>query len=388
MNICFVVSTFPSRSQTFVTTQVLHALGEGHSVTVACKKGAPDPGLSSEARELLKKVRVLTWPPSPHALLQYLPKRLRNWIIQRQANDAWRHQIEADLVIAHFGYAGAAVARAQRGWAARPPLMTIYHGRDVSVEYRRNRLAKYKGLFADGDLHLTVNAPFADCLVAGGAPRDRVETHHLGVPVARYPFSPTAPGAPLRLVTVARLVPKKGLNFAIAALKRLRDTQPEIDWSFDIGGEGPIEQDLRDQVAEAGLDDRIRFLGALSHEDSLALIAGAHALVLPSVTAGDGDQEGIPVTLMEAMALGTVVCTTRHSGIPELVTHGVSGLLSEERDVDGLCANIAALATGAVDADAMVGEARGTIECKFDEGNQTAALFERGRRLADAANDG
>lgn len=381
MKICFAVTVFPARSQTFVTTQVLRALADGHSVRVACREAASDPGLSPDDLERLKAVRMIDWPPQPSPALRHLPRRLRDWIVQRQVNRSWRRQVDADLVIAHFGYTGAAVARAQKGWTARPLLVTIFHGRDVSVEYRRNLLAKYRDLFALGDLHLTVNAPFADLLVAGGAPRDRVETLHLGVPVDDYAFAPTPPAACLRLASVARLVPKKGISVAIEALARLHALRPEIDWRYEIGGDGPVEGDLRRQVAEAGLDDRIRFLGPLSHAASLKLIADAHALLLPSVTADDGDQEGLPVTLMEAMALGTPVCTTRHSGIPELVTHGQTGLLSDEGDADTLCANIVSLADGSTDADLMARTARAIVERDFDDGRQTAIMLARCRDL-------
>lgn len=390
MRICFVVSTFPSRSQTFVTTQVLRALRDGHDVAVACRAGREDggrvadndAGLSPEARALLGEVRRFAWPPPPPSVLRHVSGRFRDWIVQRMANRAWRRQVASDVVVAHFGYAGAAVARAQRGWAARPRLVTIYHGRDVAVEAQRDGLARYRDLFVQGDLHLAVNVPFAEMIVAGGAPRERVRTHHLGIPVAKYHFAPAAPAEPLRLAAVARMVPKKGLHVAIEALRRLTERHPEIGCCLDIGGEGPLEAALQAQVAEAGLGERIRFLGPLSHDAALALIARSHALVLPSETAEDGDQEGIPVTLMEAMALGAVVCTTDHSGIPELVEHGRTGLLSEEGCAEGLCANLLALATGCVDAKTIARAARETVERDFDDDRQTTALFSMCRRLA------
>ena len=130
------------------------------------------------------------------------------------------------------------------------------------------------------------------------------------------------------------------------------------------------------------------FAGSMDHADTLALIAQADALVLPSRTAADGDQEGIPVTLMEAMALGTVVCSTRHSGIPELIEHGTSGLLAEEGDAEGLFDAIVAVADETVDLDAMARAARATVERDFDEARQNEALIARCRALvAGDANE-
>ncbi|MFO6464230.1 glycosyltransferase [Jannaschia sp. KMU-145] len=389
MRICFVVSTFPARSQTFVTAQVLHALRAGHDVTVACRQADEDAGLSPDDVRRLEQVRRVDWPPRLESSTRYLPPRLHDAIRRRAERWTWR-QIESDLVIAHFGYAGAAVARARQPGKPSPPLVTIFHGRDVSVEHHRNGLRKYRGLFAAGDLFLTVNEPFAELLVAGGAPRARVEVLHLGVPTERYAFTLPEPfgSRRLRFASVARLVPKKGLHVAIAALARLHRKAPELDWTYEIGGSGPCEEDLRRQAAAAGLSDRIRFLGPLSHQSTVALIADADAFLAPSITAEDGDQEGIPVTLMEAMALGTPVCTTRHSGIPELVSHGRTGLLSDEGDADALCDNLNALSDGSADVAALATAARRWIEREFDLSRQTEALFARCRAVMDRAHAG
>ncbi|MGJ5619409.1 glycosyltransferase [Sulfitobacter sp. MF3-043] len=384
MKICFSVSSFPAISQTFVTSQVLYAVRMGYEVTVACKVFDPDTPLSPDARDLLDRVRIVVWPPQKPSILRTLPTALFDRLVARLDRLAWRRQIDSEVVIAHFGYRGAAVARAQRGWANRPLLVTVFHGRDVSVEYQRNKMARYRDLFADGDLHLTVNAPFARHLIDCGAPADRVDTHHLGIPVEHYDFAPPATGKSLLLLSVSRLVEKKGINVAIDALALLRDSHPEIDWRYDIGGDGPLETELREQVEQAGLQDRIRFLGVLSHEDTLNRISRADLLLVPSVIAHDGDKEGIPVTLMEAMALGTPVCTTRHSGIPELVTHGETGLLTEEHDAKGLRDNILALALDTDKAMVLATAARRKIERDFNEERQNAQLLERCQMLSKA----
>ncbi|MEO0697600.1 MAG: glycosyltransferase [Pseudomonadota bacterium] len=383
MKICFSVSTFLSRSQTFVTTQVLYAVRAGHEVSVACKDVADDATLSAEDQALIDELRIIHWPPAPPPFLRHLPAAVVDRVIARRNARSWQRQIDADVIVAHFGYQGARIARAQSGWAERPPLITIYHGRDVSVEYKRNGMTKYRQLFAEGDLHLPVNRCFGELLVKAGAPADRVETLHLGVPVERYPFAQKPIGTPLRLVSVCRLVEKKGLDVAIEAMALMRARHPEVEWRYEIGGDGPKGAALRTLVAERGLGDRVRFLGALSHEETLERIAAADVLLAPSVTAADGDQEGIPVTLMEAMALGTVVCATRHSGIPELVEDGVSGVLVEERDVEGLCGAVASLEQGVPNVSQLVKAARRTAEKAFEEERQMLGLLARCQAVAD-----
>ncbi len=377
MKICFCVSSFPALSQTFVTSQVIHAVKQGHEVTVACKAFDDTTPLSPERKSVLRNVRIVIWP-SPHPqVLKALPNSLADRIVVRLDRSAWRRQIDADLVIAHFGYRGTAVARAQRNWKTRPPLVTIYHGRDVSVEYRRNALSRYRMLFEEGDLHVAVNTPFAHRLIDCGAPKARVETRHLGIPVSDYPFEPAELKTPLRLFSVCRLVEKKGLATAIDALALLREKHPEIDWRYDIGGDGPLAEDLHTRVIQLGLGETVHFLGALSHEHALKRMRDTDILLAPSCTAEDGDQEGIPVTLMEAMALGTPVCATRHSGIPELVEHNATGLLSEEKDPNGLCRNIAALAGDPHKARTLSVAARKMVEQAFNEDLQNVRFLER-----------
>lgn len=288
--------------------------------------------------------------------------------------------MKADVVVAHFGYGGLRVTQAQHGWKTPIPLVTIFHGRDVSVPQSRNGLAVYKDLFATGDRFWCVNEPFAKMLVDAGAPSDRVGTHHLGIPVSRYEFSSRPPGMRLSLISVCRLVEKKGIDVALKALAHLQSHNPDLDWSYDVGGDGPLMADLQAQAQTLGLAERVRFLGALSHDETLRRISEADAMLLPSVTAADGDQEGIPVTLMEAMALGTLVCTTRHSGIPELVKHGETGFLSDEHDHLGLATNI--LAIFAQPSMNVAANARKMIETHFNEDLQNALLLETCKMLS------
>ena len=143
---------------------------------------------------------------------------------------------------------------------------------------------------------------------------------------------------PVTLVTVARLVPKKGIEDAIRAVAALAPKYPTL--SFHIVGDGPQRSGCQTLIEELGVQNQIRLLGQQPAEGVKHALKSADIFVAPSYTASDGDIEGIPVAIMEAMASGLPVVSTNHSGIPELVMDGVTGCLVAERDVTNIAARL------------------------------------------------
>ncbi|PNG24745.1 glycosyltransferase family 4 protein [Methylocella silvestris] len=142
---------------------------------------------------------------------------------------------------------------------------------------------------------------------------------HVGVEIPKS-MAPLRPGQldPLRIILGARFVEKKGHIYLFEGIAAAGKSKVNVE--LDLFGDGPLEQRLRDSVRLLGISDRIRFRGVASHEALLsALRSGAYDVAtLPSVTGVDGDKEGIPVFLMEAMAAGIPVLTTPNGGILEL----------------------------------------------------------------------
>lgn len=144
-----------------------------------------------------------------------------------------------------------------------------------------------------------------------------------------------------RLVCVASLQPYKGIPVLIEACRRLAAAGHRF--RCDVVGEGRQRAELERRIAAAGLGDRVRLRGALRQDEIAALLGLATIVVLPSVVSRDGQMEGIPVALMEAMAAQRPVVASAISGIPELVEHGVNGLLVEPGNAVALAAAIAQL---------------------------------------------
>ena len=176
--------------------------------------------------------------------------------------------------------------------------------------YNRRYLSKITGI--DEDLiHVVRACPNLDRL-------DRIRRNEEG----------------FKVLTVARLVEKKGVKYAIMAMKEVIKEFPKVE--YRIVGTGPQEKELKDLVSSPGLERNVRFLGALSWEELSREYAKASIFVLPCVRAKNGDMDGIPVALMEAMYLRIPVISTRISGIPELVENYREGILTEPGNVGQL----------------------------------------------------
>lgn len=165
---------------------------------------------------------------------------------------------------------------------------------------------------------------------------DKVEIIRCGVDLEQFSTRPMKEiSKPIQLGMVGRLVEKKGTEYLVRALAILK--QQNIDVVVSIAGSGPLEQELKQLAMSLGLDDEsLRFLGPLPHKDVASFIIGLDVFVLPCQKDGNGDMDGIPVVLMEAMLSGVPVISTYISGIPELIVDGETGILVKPQDSEAL----------------------------------------------------
>lgn len=238
---------------------------------------------------------------------------------------------DIDHIHAHWIAVPATMAMIAARWADIPFSITA-HRYDIA----QGNLIPAKARYAQ--FIRTIDRPGSSELETQSLqPGWTTELLYMGVSLPERPVD-LRPGLldPLRILIGARFIEKKGHATLIDAIAEAR--RNGVNVSADLFGEGPLEHSIRDQVGRLGLTDAVRFTGVASHDQLLThLRSGRYdAAVLPSVTAGDGDKEGIPVFLMEAMAAGLPVVATPNGGISELVGPE-DGLLVAECDVAALC---------------------------------------------------
>lgn len=380
MRICIVADVFPRLSETFVVHQVEGLAARGHEVEVLCNDRGDDSGGA------LRRLARQRW--GPLSFLRPAANRAPPRVRHRFQGSLDRLDVtylrRFDVILANFGYEGARVARIKARVPGLPPLVTVFHGHDVATVAHDGAMFIYDDLFAQGARHLTVNRPFRETLVAAGAPPARTRVHHLGIPLDRPAFTPRNwAERPWRLLSVCRLTEKKGIEHALHALACV---PPALDWRYRIVGDGELAPALRRLCTDLGLDARVEFLGARPNEEVRHLLAKSHLFLLPSVAAANGDAEGVPVSLMEAMASGAVVVSSVHSGIPELVEDGLGGFLAPERDHRALASRLIRAMEDEPTLAGMARAARHRVETDFSLETQIDRLEEELRTVAaDAA---
>jgi colanic acid/amylovoran biosynthesis glycosyltransferase len=242
-----------------------------------------------------------------------------------------------NLVFSHFGPSG--LVGMLVGLMNDIPSVTIFHGYDVSMLLHSPRwVEQYQTLFQFGSHCICISEAGRQRLINIGCRPDRVSVVHLGVDVSEFSPSEQNPQGDatqeVRLLIVSRLAEKKGISYAMKALRRALEWVPTL--TLRIIGEGEEREKLEVLRHELGLEQPVLFLGSMDNAVLRREMLSCHIYLQPSVTAQDGDQEGIPVALMEALACGRPAIASRHSGIPELVLDGQTGLLVGERDTEGL----------------------------------------------------
>ncbi len=295
---------------------------------------------------------------------------------------------EPVVVHAHFGQSGpAALALAE---ALRIPLVVTFHGNDATItaaearrswrgrEYLRGR----QRVIDRAALFIAVSEFIRSRLLAQGYPEDKVVTHHNGIDVDY--FSRRSPQREPIVVFVGRFVEKKGCEYLLRALGRLAGQGQPVRGV--LLGDGPLRPELERVAHETGAN--VEFKGFLPLAEVRDWLGRASLVAVPSVTAANGDSEGLPTVILEAQAMGTPVVATRHAGNAEGLAEGRSALLVDESDVQGLADAIRYFMDSPQAVEAFGAAGRAFVTANFSIASQVTGLEQVYDRVRTGAAPG
>jgi len=381
----YVAKVFPRLSETFIVSELLAHERAGLDIEVFSLRRPADVGVhAAHARLRAPVVEVTPEPLTVGALVdEARAARAIGDVAATVDEAAASHPLELLQALriaracrergighlhAHFANTAADVARAAARLAGIPYSLTA-HAKDIFHEsVDPERLCR---ILTDAAAVITVSdfnvAHLRElCPAAAG----RVHRVYNGLELAHFPYASPAE-RPARIVGVGRLVEKKGFADLIDACALLAGTGREFECR--IVGTGALEDDLRARAAAAGLGRIVTFTGPASQETVRAEMTAGFALAAPCVVGADGNRDGLPTVLLEAMALGTPCVSTDVTGIPEILAHGVTGLQVAQRNPAALAQALGRLLDDAALRVRLAAGARRRIEERFDIDRNTAA---------------
>lgn len=361
MKIVFLVKGFPRLSETFILHELLELRRQGMELRLVSVLQPEDQLVHPAAAPLCAEVtylRTATWRQRGRALYGCLRRNPRGvgraliWLLRQHSAAAVRRLTDA-LVLAQLCH-DEGIGHVHAHFATVPTTIAYLVKKIAELPYSFSAHAKDVYTMDPTALRLRVEHASAvvTCTQANlryfqddlGVPTGTVTALRHGLPTTQFMGLNRSP-VPGRLLTVGRLVPKKGYDIVARAMAELVSQGHDLTWH--IAGSGPEKASLRELLTDLGLTERVRLLGSVTSEQVLDELAHAHVFTLASRVLDDGDRDGIPNVLLEAMLAGVPIVATAVSGIPEVITDGVTGRLVPPQDVSALAAGLAACLTSA-----------------------------------------
>jgi colanic acid/amylovoran biosynthesis glycosyltransferase len=387
----YVLKMYPRFSETFILGELLARERAGERLEVISLRQPVDGRFHAALAQLKAPVTYL--PTTSSASEAW--RQLRNArsarqaitahldeLLDAEAGDAVQAVRLAELVRergighlhAHFASVATTVARLASLLSGVPYSFTahakdIYH-QSVDAEDLRRKLADAHHVVTVSDYNL------AHLRETYGPDADRVQRVYNGLDLTDAAWSDPADRAPL-IVAVGRLVEKKGFDVLLDALALLHQRRPEA--RAVIAGDGALADDLRAQRDRLGLQDVVHLPGPVPQTEVRDLLARAAVFAAPCVVGPDGNRDGLPTVLLEAMAAGAPAVSTDVTGIPEVVRDEETGLLVPQHDPVRLAAALERLVTDRALASRLSRAARALVESSFDVHVQARALRELDR---------
>ena len=279
----------------------------------------------------------------------------------------------ANLMHIYFGHTGVHLLPFIEQW--NKPCVVSFHGADVALkEELPDYRVKLRQLFDKVPLVLARSQSLAERLIQFGCPPEKLRINRTGIPLDQFPYVERQPPSDgrWRVMQACRLIEKKGVATSLRAFAIFKKDHPRAE--FIIAGKGPLQPELQMLAAGLGIARDVHFVGFLPTDKLNELYASAHMFLHPSETPPDENQEGVPNSILEAMATGLIVAATRHGGIPEAVEHTRTGWLVAEEDHVALANAMQRIASSPGELNTMGRAASSSILERFEQRAQTRML--------------
>jgi len=382
--VAYLLKMYPRFSETFVLAELLELERQGLRLHVISLKKPDDGVFHADVARLRARVTYLpesplihprTWVTAHRGLAARDPRRYAAALaaaLARRRRTALKHFLRAGLIAPLLPQLG--ITHVHAHFASAPAAVALHLHRLTGVSY--SVTAHAKDIYADdvdeaalaaklrsARFAVTVSDYNRNHLARLVDPQRLVRIYN-GVDLERFSPNGARPAAPPLVLGVGRLIEKKGFEYLVRACALLARGGRCVRCT--IVGKGPLEARLRALVAELGVGDVVDLAGPLPQERLLALYRCASVVVAPCVVGTDGNRDGLPTVLIEAMALGVPVVATDVTGIPELVQDHRTGLIVPQRDPDAIARAIGRLLEDRSAAAALTRAARASVEAEFD----------------------
>jgi colanic acid/amylovoran biosynthesis glycosyltransferase len=375
MRVVHLARTFLHRTETFIYSQLAHLPPEKAVVLVRDLQNQDHfPGMDLRAFDREPETGPKRWSDINYRVLRRMTK------YERQYYSRQLSALKPDLFHAHYAVDAAYFLDVCQ--QLNRPLVVSCYGYDVSsfpYRYLGWGWRYLQPVWRNASLVLAMSNDMREDLLRLGCPDEKIRIHYHGINLARFKYVERSLTVHLvRILFVGSLSDRKGVEDVLRAFAQVAKQHPQVELRFV--GSGFLRSKLQQLARSWGLEDRVSFAGFVYHGNLQDELSNAHIFCHPSRTLKNGEKEGIPGTIVEAMATGLPVVTTRHAGIPEMVRDGEEGFLVAERDVNAISQALLTLidkpdlriqigrkAAMRVQQDADVLRLTHELECIYDE---------------------
>ncbi|HHD2965219.1 glycosyltransferase [Clostridium perfringens] len=339
MNILIYTSKFLPKSETFIYNQG-NSLKKYNNIMFCCTKRENSDIFPEDNISVISDIRrnivfIINACLKRLKCYKLIPNKKLYYRIEKIIKDN-----NIDLVHVHFAHNLIPIYPILS--KLKIPTVVTFHGYDAStlLKYKSyvktlNKMLNCKNIYG-----ITVSKTMKDELIKIGIDKSKLIPQYIGTDLKFFNSKNKKKlKNKIKLLQVSRLCEKKGHVYTLRAIRRYIDLY-EDNIEFTIAGDGPLRKDIENEIKKLNLEKNVIMLGSVNKNEVKDLMSKTNIFVQHSITSVEGDKEGIPITLMEAMAMKIPVISTIHSGIPELVRDGKDGYLVKERDVEDFAKKI------------------------------------------------